>query len=75
MIVTAILTARTMKGYAAKAEQIVLAAAVFDRHGRILVSPEGLLPSEKITETFPQKVVRTFLDPFASRTNTDRWRV
>ena len=48
-----------MKGYAAKAQQIVLAAAVFDKQGRILVTPEGLLPSEKITETFPQKVVRS----------------
>lgn len=55
MIATAVISARTMKGYAAKAQQIVLAVAIFDGHGRILVSPEGLLPSEKITESFPQR--------------------
>ncbi|KXJ84978.1 hypothetical protein Micbo1qcDRAFT_237621 [Microdochium bolleyi] len=55
MITTAVCTARTRKRYAAKAQQIVLAAAVFDDRGRILVSPDGLLPSETITETFPQK--------------------
>lgn len=48
-------TARTMKRYASKAQQIVLAAAVFDRHGRVLVSPDGLLPSEKITDSFLEK--------------------
>ncbi|KAH7009259.1 uncharacterized protein B0I36DRAFT_60818 [Microdochium trichocladiopsis] len=55
MITTAVCPARTRKRYAAKAQQIVLAAAVFDDRGRILVSPDGLLPSETITETFPQK--------------------
>ncbi|KAH7016077.1 uncharacterized protein B0I36DRAFT_395903 [Microdochium trichocladiopsis] len=55
MITTAVCTARTRKRYAAKAHQIVLAAAVFDGRGRILVSPDGLLPSETITETVPQK--------------------
>ncbi|KUI59944.1 Signaling protein YkoW [Cytospora mali] len=48
-------TARTMKRYANKAQQIVLAAAVFDKHGRVLVSPDGLLPSEKITDSFLEK--------------------
>ncbi|KAH8653030.1 hypothetical protein BGZ61DRAFT_374224, partial [Ilyonectria robusta] len=57
MITTAICTARTRKRYAAKAQQIVLAAAVFDDQGRILVNPDGLLPSQTITEVFPQKSV------------------
>ncbi|ROW06595.1 hypothetical protein VMCG_04450 [Cytospora schulzeri] len=48
-------TARTMKRYASKAQQIVLAAAVFDRHGRVLVSPDGVLPSEKVTDSFLEK--------------------
>lgn len=48
-------TAHTMKRYASKAQQIVLAAAVFDKHGRVLVSPDGLLPSEKITDSFLEK--------------------
>ncbi|KAI0451826.1 DAO-domain-containing protein [Xylaria acuta] len=40
---------------ASKARHVVLAAAVFDRAGRILVSPDGLLPSEKITDTYIEK--------------------
>lgn len=48
-------TAHTMKRYACKAQQIVLAAAVFDKNGRVLVSPDGLLPSEKITDSFLEK--------------------
>ncbi|KAI0385317.1 FAD dependent oxidoreductase-domain-containing protein [Hypomontagnella monticulosa] len=45
-----------------KAQQVVLAAAVFDWSGRILVSPEGMLPSEKITDTY---VERTQNDTFS----------
>ncbi|KAI1419362.1 hypothetical protein F5Y12DRAFT_794005 [Xylaria sp. FL1777] len=40
---------------ASKARHVVLAAAIFDRAGRILVSPEGLVPSEKITDTYIEK--------------------
>nr|XP_036585779.1 mhyt domain signaling [Colletotrichum truncatum]KAF6795970.1 mhyt domain signaling [Colletotrichum truncatum] len=52
---TAIYTARIMRRYASKAQQVVLAAAVFDKHGRILVNPDGLIPTEKITDTFLEK--------------------
>ncbi|KAF6840505.1 mhyt domain signaling [Colletotrichum plurivorum] len=52
---TAIYTARIMRRYASKAQQVVLAAAVFDKHGRILVNPDGLVPTEKITDTFLEK--------------------
>lgn len=45
-------TNQIMKRSAQKAQQVVLAVAVFDKQGRLLVSPDGLLPSEKITETF-----------------------
>lgn len=48
-------TARIMQRYASKAQQVVLAAAIFDRHGRVLVSTDGLLPSEKITDAFLEK--------------------
>ncbi|PFH55871.1 hypothetical protein XA68_17477 [Ophiocordyceps unilateralis] len=40
------------KDYANKAQKVALAAAVFDDRGRIMVSQEGLLPSEVITDTF-----------------------
>lgn len=48
----AVTTNQVMKRSAQKAQQVVLAVALFDKHGRLLVSPDGLLPSEKITETF-----------------------
>jgi NO-binding membrane sensor protein with MHYT domain len=53
---TFIYTARIMSRYASKAQQVVLATAIFDKQGRVLVSPEGLLPSEKITDSFLEKV-------------------
>ncbi|KAI1656485.1 hypothetical protein F4813DRAFT_390524 [Daldinia decipiens] len=46
---------RVTKRNASKAQQIILAAAVFDKLGRILVSPDGLLPSEKITDAYVEK--------------------
>jgi NO-binding membrane sensor protein with MHYT domain len=58
---TAIYTARILKRYATKAQQVVLATAVFDRQGRVLVSPDGLLPSQKITDSFTDKMSQ---DPF-----------
>ncbi|KAH6844491.1 hypothetical protein B0I37DRAFT_313036 [Chaetomium sp. MPI-CAGE-AT-0009] len=49
----AIYSARVRKGYANRAQRITLAAAVFDEHGRILVTPDGFLPSEVTqNETF-----------------------
>lgn len=51
----AMYTARLMRRYANKAQQVILAAAVFDKHGRVLVSPDGLLPNEKITDSFLEK--------------------
>lgn len=51
----AIYTAHVRRRYAHKAQQVVLAAAVFDGSGRILVSPDGLLPSEKITDSYIER--------------------
>ncbi|KAK1777234.1 hypothetical protein QBC45DRAFT_331096 [Copromyces sp. CBS 386.78] len=51
----AIHSSRIRKVYASKAQKITLAAAIFDDHGRILVTPDGNLPSEEITTTFLQK--------------------
>ncbi|KAJ1325082.1 Bacterial signaling protein N terminal repeat [Microdochium nivale] len=59
---TAVYTRRAMQRYAVKAQHIVLAAAVFDLSGRIMVNPDGLLPSEKITDTY---VERTASDSFS----------
>ncbi|KAK4038646.1 hypothetical protein C8A01DRAFT_47780 [Parachaetomium inaequale] len=56
----AIYSARVRKGYANRAQRITLAAAVFDEHGRILVTPDGFLPSEVVTSTFLQKASRSW---------------
>jgi hypothetical protein len=53
---TAVCTAKAKRKTAKKAQQVVLAAAVFDANGRILVNRAGLLPSEGITDTFLDKV-------------------
>ncbi|KAL9064329.1 MAG: hypothetical protein Q9157_007874 [Trypethelium eluteriae] len=37
---------------AARAQQVVLACAVFDSEGRLMVTQEGLLPSRRITKQF-----------------------
>lgn len=55
MAATAVYTTNVMRRYADKAQQVVLAAAIFDQTGRILVTPDGLLPSEKITDTYVEK--------------------
>ncbi|KAM3462833.1 hypothetical protein NHJ6243_003839 [Beauveria neobassiana] len=39
------------RSYASRAQQVVLAAAVFDKRGRILVNKEGLLPTEVVTDS------------------------
>ncbi|OAA70410.1 mhyt [Cordyceps fumosorosea ARSEF 2679] len=39
------------RSYANRAQQVVLGAAVFDKRGRILVTKEGLLPTELVTES------------------------
>jgi len=55
MAVLAISSARARRGYTSKAQRVTLVAAVFDRYGRILVTPDGLLPSEEVMSTFIQK--------------------
>ncbi|OTB01574.1 hypothetical protein M426DRAFT_323334 [Hypoxylon sp. CI-4A] len=40
---------------ASKAQQVVLAAAVFDKSGRILVTLDGSLPKEKITDSYVER--------------------
>ena len=52
---TAWYSARVIRRYANKAQQVILAAAVFDKQGRVLVSPDGLLPSERITASLVER--------------------
>jgi len=46
------------RDYASKSQQVVLAACVFDKKGRIMVSQDGYLPSEVVTDTYLPKVCR-----------------
>ncbi|KAI9890699.1 MAG: hypothetical protein M1814_003768 [Vezdaea aestivalis] len=45
-----------------RAQQVVLACATFDSQGRLLVTSEGLLPSQKITNSY---IERSFDDIFS----------
>ncbi|KAH8685526.1 hypothetical protein BGZ60DRAFT_522818 [Tricladium varicosporioides] len=48
--------AQAQKARAAnRAQQVVLATAVFDKEGKLLVTPEGLLPNRKITNQYLEK--------------------
>ncbi|XP_044714754.1 uncharacterized protein HRG_11789 [Hirsutella rhossiliensis] len=52
LTISAIYSSWIRRDYASKSQQVVLAAAVFDEHGRIMVNQEGFLPSEVVTDTF-----------------------
>ncbi|KAF5019759.1 hypothetical protein F66182_8231 [Fusarium sp. NRRL 66182] len=52
---SAILRARNMRRSALRAQQITLAAAIFDKAGRILVDPDGHIPSTVVTDSFLEK--------------------
>ncbi|KAI5456222.1 hypothetical protein BGZ63DRAFT_435738 [Mariannaea sp. PMI_226] len=51
----AILRARNMRRFALRAQQITLAAAVFHKDGRVLVDPDGLIPSTVVADSFLEK--------------------
>jgi hypothetical protein len=38
------------------AQQITLGAAIFDKDGKILVDPDGFIPSTVVTDSFLEKV-------------------
>lgn len=54
--ISAILRARNMRRLALRAQQITLAAAIFDKDGRILVDPDGYIPNTVVTDSFLEKV-------------------
>ncbi|KIM93801.1 hypothetical protein OIDMADRAFT_45950 [Oidiodendron maius Zn] len=41
-----------------RGQHVVLASAVFDKNGRIMVTPEGLLPNRKVTSAYVARVFR-----------------
>jgi hypothetical protein len=60
-LVFGVLTQRRKKELEDRAQHVVLASATFDQDGKILVTPEGLLPCQKITRQYNQ---RSFNDEF-----------
>lgn len=65
----AILRASNMRRSALRAQQITLAAAVFDKDDRILVDPDGLVPSTVVADSFLEKVPSSPLDSRTPLTN------
>ena len=45
-----------------RAQQVVLASAVFDEDGRIMVTPEGLIPNRKVTSSNMERVCLLYSD-------------
>jgi hypothetical protein len=60
-LVFGVLTQRRKRQLEDRAQHVVLASATFDHDGKILVTPEGLLPCQKITKQYNQ---RSFNDEF-----------
>ncbi|KAJ3455612.1 hypothetical protein MRS44_017094 [Fusarium solani] len=52
---SAIIRARNMRKSALRAQQVTLGAAVFDKGGRILIDPDGFIPSTVVTDSFLEK--------------------
>lgn len=44
------------KRYPDRAKQVVLANATFDQEGKIMVTPGGFLPSQKVTNSYIERV-------------------
>lgn len=53
---TAVIGNRSAKRYPDRAKQVVLASATFDQDGRIMVTPGGFLPSQKVTNSYIESV-------------------
>ncbi len=56
LITLAIIGRRSRSRSADRARQVVLACAIFDPDGGIMVTPEGLLPCRKITDSYIERV-------------------
>lgn len=60
LLFLAVIGSRSKRQYADRAQQVVLASATFDHEGRLMVTPEGLLPCRKITNSYPEHVCSFF---------------
>lgn len=56
----AVIGQRVKSRSANQAQQVVLASVIFDTEGKLLVNPEGTLPSRKIAKTYLEEVRAKF---------------
>ncbi|KAF4333151.1 signaling ykoW [Fusarium beomiforme] len=68
--ISTIIRIRNLRKSAFRAQQITLGTAVFDKDGRILVDPDGLIPSTVITDSFLEKHTK---DGFSIRHPIFQW--
>ncbi|KAL9604935.1 MAG: hypothetical protein Q9219_000123 [cf. Caloplaca sp. 3 TL-2023] len=59
LFVFAVIGHRVKTRSAHRAQQVVLASVVFDTEGKLMVTPEGRLPSRKIAKTFMERAKLT----------------
>jgi hypothetical protein len=52
-----------------RAQKIVLASATFDPLGRLMVLPDGMLPTKEITDAFREKVSSLYRHDILSNQN------
>ncbi|CAD6580433.1 MAG: hypothetical protein ASARMPREDX12_009564 [Alectoria sarmentosa] len=62
LVILSVIGQRSRKRSADRAQQVVLACATFDPEGRIMVTPEGLLPCRKITDSYNERAWRHVAD-------------
>ena len=55
LLIVVIIRGKKIRRTRTRAQQLVLACAYFDDHGRVMVTPEGALPCHKITNRFIEK--------------------
>lgn len=55
LVIFALIGQRSRRRSADRAQQVVLACAIFDPEGRLMVTPEGLMPCRKITDSYNEQ--------------------
>ena len=56
LVIFALIGQRSRQRSADRAQQVVLACAIFDPEGRLMVTPDGLMPCRKITDSYSELV-------------------
>ncbi|KAL8787578.1 MAG: hypothetical protein Q9213_002140 [Squamulea squamosa] len=62
LITFAVIGQRVKTRSAHRAQEVVLASTIFDTEGKLLVTPEGTLPSRKIAKTYLEKTYDEIFD-------------